>query len=215
MSKKTQLSIAQFNVVKDRDKASYFKISKADENDFWTTQDEIQEYIKKKKPIPFKLHKKLLDFFIPLESDVDSAYTTDFISRVARVRGRFLSDKKYEFTYTNKKTNQEYSLSEMIDVCVHQALEHHLVEQPDKKDFCIKTSYQAMQNYISSLPVKYQKFMSHYKLSAISGFVAIVFGHELNKDISEIIRNGELPTNSEIFHSVDNITKKLKIKKRK
>ncbi len=72
-----------------------------------------------------------------------------------------------------------------------------------------------MQNYISSLPVKYKKFMSHYKLSAIAGFVAIVFGHELNKDISEIIRNGELPTNSEIFRSVNNITKKLKTKKRK
>ena len=215
MAKNTGQKLTQFDIAKDKDKFIYFKMSKAEYNSFLRYECIIRRFIEKKRVVPARLFDKFQGLVTPIAIELQIKYDEQYSSIIAQLYKKFVGHKRYEFSYINPNSKQRYYLSDMLDVCLHSALEHHYIENQDRKEFCLKSCYQSIQSYISEFPPKEKKFISHYKRSAISGFVAMLLGHELNKETAKTILEGDLPTSAEVFHAIHNTTKKFNIKKRK
>lgn len=215
MVSKNKEIVTKFDVIKDKDKMVYFKMSKQDFERFLKYNCIIGRFITKKRPVPERLYNKTINLLIPIEEEIKEEYSKLYNFLMSKLLERYSNNKKYIFSYRNRASKRNYNLPDMLDECVHKTLHHHFMKISDEKEFCFKASYLSMQNYKFQLSVKLQKRLTHYKLSAISAYIAMWLGYDIKDTITYTLNGGQLPTNDELFHAVDNSTKKYQIKKRK
>lgn len=174
------LKITQVDVLNDKDKAVYFKMSKDDyDNKFLKYSALINAFISKKRPVPEKLFEKYFLLFKRADEIVWDEYEKIHNSLMDKILERYSKNKDYAFSYTNRTTKMNYTFKGMILECLHETLQHDLVERPYKKEFCLKVSYLSMQNYKQQLPKNIQSdYLKHYKISVLSAYIAILLGHD-------------------------------------
>ncbi len=161
-----------------------------------------------------ELHFKLdniFNYLIPLSQEYEILKKETYNDFYLKTVNRFKNIRGYDFCYNNSKTKKvEFSLEEMIRDCLEKVLAEEFSKKNKKKEFCLKTCYKTLLSYIREVE-KYIKIKySHYQLSAISAYIALLFGYDLGSGISKSFKEGTPISNQELFHAVDNHTKKYK-----
>ena len=187
----------------------YFKIEDKDSISYFKCSCIIQAFIRANRPVPQRLFEKYNSFFIPVQVDILEKYNAILNEKNAQILNRFINDRDYQFEYTNRTTKQKFSLLDMIEKSLSEALEKYLLEHITKED-CLTICYLSMYNYKMQLNAPNKQFLKHYKISTISAYIAIIIGfHNISSDVEKTLTENGNPTNKELFDAVKYHTNKV------
>jgi hypothetical protein len=199
--------------------------------------DKLEKIFEQENLIGAKsIYTKLIALLVPKEDEIDN-YSSEMIYKyVDKVISRFINDKGYTFEVKKRVKNVAYNKdfyyididtgkgepktiiltytsAEMIRQAVSSAVYIFLDkevknEKKDKKEEVIRACYKNIVNYISK-EKRLSGFISHYKATVISGYIAMEFGYTLSADLKPINIKDIPPTNEQIYNAVKYFTDPL------